>query len=437
MIMMKKFILTLLAIIGFSTCAKAELRIDVTGARFEPMPIAIQDFASDSNNARLAADKISEVVKADLEGTGLFKPLNKQGFIQKFSSVNEKPKFQDWQVINAVALLQGEINEQSDGRLKVSFRLWDTFAGTQMEGKVMTTNADNWRRIAHKIADSVYSRITGEEGYFDTRIVYIAETGPKGNRIKRLAIMDSDGENEKFLTDGSNMVLTPRFSPNMQQVAYLSYYGKQPRVYIYDLQTGKQTVLGDFPGMTFAPRFSPDGQSVIMSMALNGNSDIYTMNLRTKKVIRLTNHPAIDTSPCYSPDGKYITFNSDRSGSQQLYIMDADGKNVKRISFGEGKYATPVWSVRGDYIAFTKILKGKFYIGVMLTDGTGERLIAESYLVEAPTWSPNGRLVAFFGQPSANGKTKIHTIDITGYNEKIINTTTDASDPAWSPILPF
>lgn len=435
--MIKKFILILSAVLCCAEVARAELRIDVTGARFDPMPIAVQDFASDSVNAAEAAKNITEVIKADLKGTGLFNPLDKKGFIQKFSSVNEKPKFQDWQVINAVALLQGEINEQSDGRLKVSFRLWDTFAGSQMDGKVMTTKPDNWRRIAHKIADSIYSRITGEEGYFDTRIVYIAETGPKGNRTKRLAIMDSDGENIRYLTDGSNMVLTPRFSPNMQQVAYLSYYGKQPRVYIYDLQTGTQSVLGDFPGMTFAPRFSPDGKSVIMSMALNGNSDIYAMNLKTKKVTRLTNHSAIDTSPCYSPDGKYITFNSDRSGSQQIYIMDADGKNVKRISFGEGKYATPVWSVRGDYIAFTKILKGKFYIGVMLTDGSGERLIAESYLVEAPTWSPNGRLVAFFEQPSANGKTRIHTIDVTGYNEKVINTPTEASDPAWSPLLPF
>lgn len=435
--MVKKFFLLFLAITSFTATAKAELRIDVTGARFDPMPIAIPDFASNSSNASQASQDIIGVIKADLEGTGLFNPLNPQGFIQKFSSVNEKPKFQDWQVINAVALLQGEISEQPDGRLKVSFRLWDTFAENQMDGKVMTTKPDNWHRIAHKIADSIYSRITGEEGYFDTRIVYIAETGSKGNRIKRLAVMDYDGENVKYLTDGSNMVLTPRFSPNMQQVAYLSYFGKKPRVYIYDLQSGTQKVLGDFPGMTFAPRFSPDGKNVIMSMALNGNSDIYTMNLKTKKVTRLTNHPAIDTSPCYSPDGKHITFNSDRSGSQQLYVMDADGKNVKRISFAEGKYATPVWSVRGDYIAFTKILNGKFYIGVMLADGSGERLIAKSYLAEAPTWSPNGRIVAFFGQPSPNGKTRIHTIDITGYNEKIINTPTDASDPAWSPTLPF
>ena len=416
--------------------ARAELRIDVSGAHSDPMPIAIPTFLASSDVAKPVAENITKVVSADLERSGLFSVMNPDSFVQKFTSVNEMPKFNDWQVISAAALVQGAVEEQAGDKLKVSFRLWDVFASMQMEGKVMTTKADNWRRIAHIIADAIYKRITGEAGYFDTRIVYIAESGPKDARIKRLAVMDQDGENVKVLTDGKAMVLTPRFSPNMQQITYLSYYNNRPRVYIFDIETGKQSVVGNFPGMTFAPRFSPDGKSIIMSMATGGNSEIYKMDLKTKKTVRLTNHPAIDTSPSYSPDGKYISFNSDRSGTQQLYVMKADGKDVRRISFGNGKYATPVWSPRGDYIAFTKIADNTFYIGVMFPDGTGERQLAEGYLVEAPTWAPNGRVLTYFKQASPDDEVKIYTVDITGYNERMIDTPTEASDPAWSPLLP-
>lgn len=420
--------------------ANAELRIDVTGAKSEPMPIAIPDFIPSNQDVDDTAKNITKVISDDLKNSGLFEILNQNGFIQKFSSIEQRPNFNDWQAINAQALIQGAVENLKDGKIKVSFRLWDVFASSQMEGKVMTTKSDNWRRIAHIIADAVYKRITGENGYFDTRIVYIAETGKQTKKIKRLAVMDQDGENIRILTDGQDMILTPRFSPNMQKITYLSYYKNNPKVYIFDMETGKQELIGNFPGMTFAPRFSPDGKSVIMSMALNGNSDVYLMNLTTKKKQRLTNHPAIDTSPSFSPDGKQITFNSDRSGTPQIYVMNADGSDVKRISFGNGKYATPVWSPRGDYIAFTKIYEGNFYIGIMFPDGSGERQLASGYLVEAPTWAPNGRVLMFFRQdPPENGKpgkTKLYTIDITGYNERIVDTPTDASDPAWSPLLP-
>ncbi len=420
--------------------ANAELRIDVTGAKSEPMPIAIPDFIPSNQDVNDTAKNITKVISDDLKNSGLFEILNQNGFIQKFSSIEQRPNFNDWQAINAQALIQGAVENLKDGKIKVSFRLWDVFASSQMEGKVMTTKSDNWRRIAHIIADAVYKRITGENGYFDTRIVYIAETGKQTKKIKRLAVMDQDGENIRILTDGQDMILTPRFSPNMQKITYLSYYKNNPKVYIFDMETGKQELIGNFPGMTFAPRFSPDGKSVIMSMALNGNSDVYLMNLTTKKKQRLTNHPAIDTSPSFSPDGKQITFNSDRSGTPQIYVMNADGSDVKRISFGNGKYATPVWSPRGDYIAFTKIYEGNFYIGIMFPDGSGERQLASGYLVEAPTWAPNGRVLMFFRQdPPENGKpgkTKLYTIDITGYNERIVDTPTDASDPAWSPLLP-
>jgi len=299
---------------------------------------------------------------------------------------------------------------------------------------------DNWRQVAHIIADAIYKRITGEDGYFNTRIVYISESGPPNRRIKRLAIMDQDGEHHKFLTQGDALVLTPRFSPTLQEITYLSFYRNLPRVYIFNIDTGRQEVLGDFPGMTFAPRFSPDGQRVVMSMARDGNSEIYTMDLRTRVVKQLTFHSAIDTSPSYAPDSSQVVFNSDRGGTQQLYVMDSNGRNVRRISYGQGRYATPVWSPRGDLIAFTKIHGGRFFIGVMRTDGSGERLLVEDFLVEAPTWAPNGRVLMYFRQnpttaEGRGGRSRLYSIDLTGHNEREIVTPIDASDPAWSPLI--
>lgn len=434
------FLLFFVAVLFFAVPARAELSIDITGARSEPMAVALPDFAANNPQGTAVAKKIRNIIQNDLESSGLFRVLEKGAYLQKFKGIGEAPRFVDWQAIRAEALIQGQVEYVSDKKIRVSFRLWDVFSSEELSSAALEIEKKGLRRVAHIIADMIYKRITGEEGYFDTRIVYVAETGTPLNRIKRLAIMDQDGDNYQFLTDGLNLVLTPRFSPNMQQITYMSYYKDLPRVYLFDIETGKQQIVGDFPGMTFAPRFSPDGHKLIMSMAEDGNSDIYEMNLDTRAVRQLTRHPAIDTSPSYSPDGRQIVFNSDRSGAQQLYVMDKNGKNVRRISFGSGRYATPVWSPRGDYIAFTKILGRKFYIGVMFPDGTGERLVADGYLVEAPTWSPNGRLLMYFRQdpPGKNGipgATKIYAVDITGYNERRLVTPVDASDPAWSPLL--
>ena len=421
--------------------ARAELRIDITRGTVEPMPIAVTNFLGGNPGESTHGRNIAHVISANLERCGLFRPIDPKAFIQSAESLGNLPRFGDWRVLNAQALVQGRVRIVPDGRLRAEFRLWDVFAEQQMVGLAYHTVPDNWRRVAHIISDAIYKRITGEDGYFDTRIVYIAESGPQRRRIKRLAIMDQDGENHRFLTDGSSLVLTPRFSPTLQEISYLSYYQNVPRVYLFNIDTGRQEVVGDFPGMTFAPRFSPDGKKVIMSMAQEGNSEIYTMDLRTRTVTQLTFHSAIDTSPSYSPDGSQVTFNSDRGGSQQLYVMDANGRNVRRISFGTGKYATPVWSPRGDLIAFTKIHQGKFYIGVMRTDGSGERLLAEGFLVEAPTWAPNGRVLMYFRQEPSDargggGRTRLYSIDLTGHNEREIVTPTDASDPAWSPLIP-
>jgi TolB protein len=434
--------LVVLVLAGFiGRDALAELRIDITKAVVEPIPIAVTDFVgADSLPSKYGAD-MARVIAADLERSGLFRSLDSKAFIQKAEDIKTLPRFGDWRVINAQALVHGRAHIVTDGRLRVEFRLWDVLAEQQMVGLAYFTIPDNWRRVAHIIADAIYKRLTGEDGYFDTRIVYIAEQGPANRRIKRLAIMDQDGANHRFLTDGGSLVLTPRFSPTLQEITYLSYYGNLPRVYIFNIDTGRQEILGDFPGMTFAPRFSPDGKSVIMSMAKDGNTEIYVMDLSTREVRKLTNHSAIDTSPSYSPDQSKIVFNSDRGGSQQLYVMNADGSGVRRISHGSGRYATPVWSPRGDLVAFTKILGGLFYIGVMYPDGSGERLLAKDFLVEAPTWSPNGRVLMFFrqgpmGSEGTGSKSRLWSIDLTGSNEREIVTPIDASDPAWSPLIP-
>ena len=424
------------------------IEVDITRGNLSPLPIAVtplsiddkskKDFEKILKNKDIAAE-ISTVIENNLRQSGLFNPLNKDAFLQKSDIAHLKPRFEDWALIKAQALITGKVT-LVDEKIRVEFRLWDVLAGKEMMALAFTTVSTNWRRVGHIITDKVYERLTGEKGYFDTRIIYVAEEGPKTNRIKKLAIMDQDGFNTKYLTLGNELVLTPRFNPANQMVTYLSYFRNLPRVYLLDIETGVQEVVGDFPGMTFAPRFSPDGKKIIMSFAMDGNSDIYTMDLENRIVERITNHPSIDTSPSYSPNGKYICFNSDRSGYQQIYVMKSNGSNVKRISFGKGIYGTPVWSPRGDLIAFTKMHKGKFYIGVMRTDGSGERLLTENFYQEAPSWSPNGRVLIFYRETKTDSKgegfsAKLWSIDLTGYNERQVITKTDASDPSWSSLL--
>ena len=438
----------LILIILFPVKAFSLIEVDITRGNLSPLPVAVSPLSID-NKSKESFEKlfkkkdigaeISLVVENNLKQSGLFNPLDKDAFLQNSNIAHLKPRFEDWALIKAQALITGKVT-LVDEKLRVEFRLWDVLAGKEMMALAFTTVPTNWRRVGHIITDKVYERLTGEKGYFDTRIIYVAEEGPKTNRIKKLAIMDQDGFNNKYLTLGNELVLTPRFSPTNQMVTYLSYFKNLPRVYLLDIETGIQEVVGDFPGMTFAPRFSPDGKKIIMSFAMDGNSDIYTMDLENRVVERITNYASIDTSPSYSPDGKYICFNSDRSGYQQIYVMKSDGSNVKRISFGKGIYGTPVWSPRGDLIAFTKMHKGRFYIGVMRTNGKGERLLTENFYQEAPSWSPNGRVLIFYRETKTDSQgkgfsAKLWSIDLTGYNERLVETKTDASDPSWSTLL--
>lgn len=414
--------------------------IDVNRARAAPIPIAITEFAGGDPASTQLGQEITQIVTADLGGSGLFRPIPQNAFIQA-AAPGGPPNFQNWAAIGTQALVTGGA-QVSGGTLRVEFRLWDVLPQQQLQGTAYTTSTGNVRRIAHIISDVIYERLLGEKGYFDTRVAYVSSTGPRGREIRRLAIMDQDGANQRLLTDGTWMVLTPRFSPVRDQLAFMSYANNRPRVYLFDLGSGRQSSLGDFDGMTFAPRFSPDGHRVIMALAHGSGSDIIVVDLGSRAVQRLTRSESIDVSPCYSPDASQIVFASDRGGDQQLYLMGAGGGDAKRISFGSGRYGTPVWSPRGDLIAFTRYggETSGFTIGVMHPDGSGERILAEGWDVEGPTFAPNGRVIMFFSQTratSASGagfSSQLASVDITGFNQHPVPTAGNATDPAWSPL---
>src|SRR6266851_3818089 len=417
--------------------ARAVLRFDLNQGNVQPMPIALPDFLSGSPPDGQSARGISQIITANLRRSGLFAPIDPAAFIERISDTDVAPRYPDWRAINAQALVTGRATRQPDGRTRVEFRLWDVFGATQLDGQLYTSVPDNFRRVAHIISDRIYERLTGEKGYFDSRIVFIDETGPKDRRIKRLAMMDQDGAGVRYLTNGSDLVLTPRFSPSTQEITYMSFGQGEPRVYLFNTETQQREIVGNFPGMTFSPRFTPDGQRVIMSLQQGANSNLFVMDLRSKATTRLIVTDAIDTSPCYSPDGSRICFESDRGGKPQIYIMAASGGPAQRISGfkEEGSYSTPVWSPRGDVIAFTKQSQGRFAIGVMNVDGSGERILTEGYHNEGPTFAPNGRVLMFFRDPGGNSGPTLFTVDLTGRNEQRVPTPSYASDPAWSPLL--
>lgn len=440
---MNRILLTITLIL-FPLITLGESTIHITKGVVDPIPIAINKFKGvDPADDKIGKEIIS-VITNDLKGSGIFRPISSAAFIENKIGIGYTPLFAAWQQINANLLLNGQVTKGESGKIQVSFILWDTVLEKQLLSESLELPEKLWRRAAHKISDSVYSKLTGYDGYFNTRIVYVSESGPYIKRVKRLALMDYDGANHQFLTNGSDLVLTPRFSPDGKKVLYLSYKNRIPQVFILDLKSGRTHLLGNFPGMSFAPRFSPEGEHVVMSIARKGSTHIYEMNIRSKKVTQLTDGYGINTSPCYSPDGKYIVFNSDRNGSRQLYMIARNGFNVQKISFGGGSYAEPNWSSR-NFVSFTKKTRTSgFTIGVMRPNpdaGDNERLIASGYLVESPSWAPNGRVLVFTkGSPYGSNKNKknptglnrIYTIDFTGYNERIIPTPTDASDPDWS-----
>ncbi|MGF1549149.1 MAG: Tol-Pal system beta propeller repeat protein TolB [Sphingomonadaceae bacterium] len=417
------------------------LEVDVVGGISAPMPLAVPALATPRVAETAAGDtaalgrRVAEVVANDLESSGLFDPAGPEGLPEITYPQVRAPDFGYWGGGGAQALVHGFVQANGDGSITVGCYLYDVAARAELAREGFVVAPANWRRAAHKCADTIYTRLTGEGPYFDSRVVYVAETGPKRKRVKRLAIMDQDGANHRFLTNGQFTVLTPRVSPDNRTVVYMSYDGDRPRAYVYDIGSGRNRPLVEAPHMTFAPRFSPDGEWIVFSMSVAGNTDVYKVPTGGGRPVRLTDAPGIDTGGSFSPDGRRIVFESDRGGSQQLYVMNADGSNQRRISFGSGQYATPVWSPRGDLIAFTKLGGGGFRIGVMTPAGGGERILTDSWQDEGPSWSPNGRAILFFRTAQGSGKADLWSVDLTGRNERRVPTPIDGSDPAWSPVL--
>lgn len=415
------------------TPANAQGRnLDIRGGSFKPVPIAISPLTGDPSLSKL----LTKVITNNFSRSVYLTPLPASSFPEKISDPGVRPNFDRWRTISAQYLVTGRAGHGGDKRLRTEFRLWDVTRGQQIAGQQYVTDAHNSRRVAHILSDAIFTKITGEKGFFDTRVVFVDERGPKQKRQKRLAIMDQDGANVRFLTSPRELVVTPRFSPNSQDVTYMSFGRGDPRVYLMNLDRGQREIVGNFPGMTFSPRFSPDGQRIIMSLSTGSVTNLFAMDLRSRSTTRLTNTQGIDTSPSYSPDGGRIVFESDRGGSQQLYVMNANGGNAQRISFSAGaRYSTPVWSPKGDYIAFTRQKSGTFAIGVMKTDGSGERIITEGFHNEGPTWAPNGLYLMFFRDPGGAGGPHIYMANVTGRGEFKVPTPSYASDPSWSPLL--
>ena len=416
--------------VGLSASAYAAGDVYVrAGANFTPVTIAVTPLVGDTT-----ATNVGVVLVNDLAHSVFLTPLNPTSFPENVTNPDVRPNIDAWKTVNAQFVLTGRVSN-AGGRVSAQFRLWDTASGQQVAGQQYTTDGANTRRVAHLIADATFSRVTGEKGFFDSRVVFVDETGSKQKRHKRLAVMDMDGANVKYLTSGDKLVVAPRFSPSAQQVAFMSFGDSDPKVTLLDLESGTREVAGNFPGMTFSPSFSPDGQRVVMSLSEGSTAHLYMMDVHTHATTRLTDGGAIDTSPCFSPDGSQIAFESDRGGTQQIYVMSAQGGPANRISFGEGRYSTPAWSPRGDLIAFTRQKDGQFGIGVMKIDGSGERIITEGYHNEGPTFAPNGLFVMFFRDPGGESGPKIYMADIFGHGEFPVPTIGYASDPSWGPLM--
>ncbi len=406
------------------------LSLDVRkGGSFQPVPVAVTTFAGEGGT------QISSIITNNFKRSVFITPVDRNTFGDVAITPDQAPPMDAFRAVNAQFVVTGRSGRGDGGRVKTEFRLWDVATGAQVAGQQYATDANNVRRVAHIVSDAVFSKVTGEKGFFDTRVVFIDESGPAEHRRKRLGIMDQDGASVRYLTRGDDLVVTPRFSPTSQEITYMAFGGASPKVLFMNIETGQKQTVGNLQGMTFAPRFAPEGEKIIMSMSSGETTNLYTMDLGSKQTTRLTDTQAIDTSPSYAPDGSRIAFESDRGGTQQIYVMSADGGGAKRISFGDGRYSTPVWSPKGDYIAFTKQSKSGFGIGVMKPDGSGERLLTEGFHNEGPTWAPNGLFLMFFRDPGGGGGSRIYMTDVFGRAEFPVPTPSYASDPAWSPLL--
>lgn len=421
--------------------ARAELKVDIIAGATEPIPVAVQKFETLGNVSAKDAAMIRSVVEADLKSTGLFRIVSHDAF-PEYVKMGALPNFKSWMAIKTQVLVQAKLSASDDGKYKLEFYVWDINGQEQIEAQSLIASKKSARRLAHIMADAIYERLTGEIGYFDTQIVFIAETGPVHNRTKRMAIMDQDGFGMRYLSDKKTFVMSPHFSPNMQTIVFLSFYDDDPMVWTLDLDTGEQRRLGQFGGMNFAPRFSPDGTKVALSLVKNGITHIYEYDMETKTLRQLTFGNSLNTSPSYSPDGKKLAFNSDRSGSQQIHVLDLETGTESRLTYGAGRYATPAWSPDGQFIAFTKMADDTFYIGIMDPRGRNEKILAGGWYMEAPSWAPGSRRLVYYETEKAldgiERISHIRSVDITGRNVYDIELPDDINgvEPTWSPKLP-
>lgn len=438
--MMKKIFVLFLLVIGFVCGARAELKVDIVAGATEPISIAVQKFEVADGVRKKDAATIRQVIEDDLKRTGLFRIVDHNAF-PEYVKMDGLPNFQSWDAIKTKVLVQAELTSEPDDRYRLSFFVWDIAGREQIEAQSLVASKKSVRRLAHIMADAIYERLTGEVGYFDTQIVFIAETGPVNKRVKRMAIMDQDGYGMRYLSDENAFVMSPHFSPNMQTIVFLSYYNDDPMVWTLDLDTGEQRRLGQFGGMNFAPRFSPDGTKVAISLVKNGITHIYEYNIETKELRQLTFGNSINTSPSYSPDGKKMALNSDRSGRQQIYVLDLETGELERITYGAGRYATPAWSPDGQFIAFTKIADDTFYVGIMNPQGKNEKILAGGWFMEAPSWAPGSRRLVYYETERAIDDVErishIRSVDITGQNIYDIELPEGINgvEPTWSPKL--
>lgn len=430
-----------LAVVCFCLPAYAELKVDIVAGAVEPISVAVQKFEVGSHASTRDAAMLRDVVDNDLKSTGLFRIVNRNA-LPEFVKMGDMPDFKLWSAVRAQVLVQAKLTRQVDDMYRLEFYVWDVQGGEQIEAQSLVASKKSMRRLAHIMADAIYERLTGEVGYFDTQIVFITETGPMGERVKRMAIMDQDGYNMRYLSDDKTFVMSPSFSPNMHTVVFLSYRDEDPMIWTLDLETGEQRRLGQFGGMNFAPQFSPDGRRIALSLVKRGVTHIYEYDIENKTLRQLTSGGTINTSPSYSPDGKKMAYNSNRSGSQQIHVLDLESGQQERITFGAGRYATPAWSPDGRFIAFTKIADDTFYIGIMSPTGRNEKILAGGWFMEAPSWAPGSRRLVYYETEKDDDDIERHshirTVDIMGQNiyEIKLPDGVHGMEPTWSPRLP-
>ena len=401
--------------------------------------IGIPSFFGGSDQERALGKKVAKIISADLSKTGRYRIIDPGPYVNV--NPNEAPPFEDWRYQKAVGLVHGRVKKTAGGQLRMEFRLWDVEKERQIIGQALSTEPGNWRRVAHKIADSIHKKQTGMGALFDSRVVYVSQsfTASSGSKpVRRLAIMDQDGGGHRYLTDGRFPSFYPAVSPKNTDIAYVGFYPDRLRLFIFNIETGRQEAVPIPPGKPGFPRFSPDGRKIAFSLTGAGGTDIHLVDLVTRQARRLTEGPLEDFSPSFSPDGTRIVFSSrQRGGLFHLSVMDANGRGRAEIDRGSGSYSFPSWSPKGDLIAFIKEGDGPNHLGIIRPDGSAERLLAQGVAMSPPAWAPNGEMLLFAKPDGSPAKAeKLFTIGIDGHSEHPVPTPAHATQADWTPLNP-